>query len=325
MTVSTSAAMAEWTQKYGMSSRATCRTAQLELARTDERIWSLENDLGMPSVPFDREFPDRYRQIGIAEANLIGTASGLAQGGLIPFVNTFAVFATMRACEQLRVDVSYAKANVKIVGYYAGLSGGFAGPTHHSIEDLAVTTALPGFTVLSPADAYEAYLATKAAARHDGPVYLRASRADTPLVHRDELDFRIGEAVTLADGDDVTIVATGCLIVPRALEVAALLAEHGVSCRVLDVHTVKPLDTVAILRAARETGLLVTYEDHNMFGGLGSAVAGVVLGQEPVPVLRFGVPDVFANPSDDYEQILDMYGLGVRDVFEAIRLRRCRT
>lgn len=312
-----------WVTEHGTSSRTTCRVAQLDLARRDERVYSLENDLGLPSVPFGEEFPDRYKQIGIAEANLLGVAAGLSRSGRIPYVNTFAVFASMRACEQMRVDLSYPKANVKVVGYYTGLSGGFAGPTHHCTEDIAVTTALPGFTVLSPADAYEAYLATQAAAQVEGPVYLRASRGDTPMVYSSEYCFEIGKAVTLREGSDVTIIATGCLIVPRAVEVATRLASRGISCRVLNMHTLKPLDTSAIVAAVRETGLIVTYEDHNALGGLGSAVAGVVLENAPVPVLRFGVPDVFCTRSDEYEEILDLYGLGVSDVHDAI-VRRLR-
>jgi len=312
-----------WVSEHGTSSRTTCRVAQLDLARADERVYSLENDLALPSVPFGAEFPDRYRQIGIAEANLLGVAAGLAQSGRIPYVNTFAVFASMRACEQMRVDLSYPKANVKVVGYYTGLSGGFVGPTHHCTEDIAVTRALPGFTVLSPADAYEAYLATRAASRVEGPVYLRASRGDTPMVYSAEYPFEIGKAVTLREGSDVTIIATGCLVVPRAVEVASMLAARGISCRVLNMHTLKPLDTAAVVAAARETGLIVTYEDHNALGGLGSAVAGVVLENAPVPVLRFGVPDVFCTRSDEYEQILDLHGLGVQDVHDAI-VRRLR-
>ncbi|GLZ35189.1 transketolase [Lentzea sp. NBRC 105346] len=312
-----------WVAEHGTSSRTTCRVAQLELARSDERVYSLENDLALPSVPFGTEFPERYKQIGIAEADLFGVAAGLSMSGRIPYVNTFAVFATMRACEQLRVDLSYPKANVKVVGYYTGLSGGFAGPTHHSMEDIAVTRALPGFTVLSPADAYEAYLATKAAADIKGPVYLRASRGNTPMVYSGEYDFEVGKAVTLREGGDVTIIATGCEIVPRAVRVAERLATKGISCRVLNMHTIKPLDTDAIVAAARETGLVVTYEDHNVMGGLGSAVAGVVLEHAPVPVLRFGVPDIFCTRSDEYDEILDLHGLAVSDVFSAImgRLR----
>jgi transketolase len=313
-----------WVAEYGRSSRFTARMAQLELAREDERIFSLENDLGLPDVPFGKEFPDRYRQIGIAEANLIGSAAGLALRGKVPFVNTFAVFATMRACEQFRVDISYPNLNVKVVGYYTGLSGGLAGPTHHCTEDIAVTTALPNVTVLSPADSYEAYLAIKAAAVHNGPVYVRASRADTPMVYHREREFRIGAAVTLAEGDDVTIVATGCQIVPNALRAAELLAERGVSARVLNVHTIKPLDTAAIVKAAAETGLVVTYEDHNILGGLGSAVASAVLAECPVPVLRFGVPDRFCTLAADYAEIIDLHGFGPQHVSEAVLARLIR-
>lgn len=316
------ATLSTWADTYGSNSRVTCRMAQLELARADDRVFSLENDLALPSVPFDKEFPDRFVQIGIAEANLLGVAAGLALRGQIPFVNTFAAFATMRACEQLRVEVAYARTNVKVVGYYTGLSGGFAGPTHHSIEDIAVTRALPGLTVLSPADAYEAYQAVWAAAAHDGPVYLRASRAETPLVHRRETEFRIGEATTLVEGDDVTIIATGCLLVARALLAAELLAERGVSCRVVNMHTLKPLDERAVVAAARETGLVVTYEDHNEIGGLGTAVAGVVLSTTPVPVLRFGVPDRFSSPGAEYEDVLDQQGLSPRTVVEAVLRHR---
>ncbi len=310
-----------WVAEYGRSSRVTARRAQLELARSDERIFSLENDLGLPDVPFGEEFPDRYRQIGIAEANLLGSAAGMALRGKIPFVNTFAVFATMRACEQLRVDISYPNLNVKLVGYYTGLSGGLAGPTHHSTEDIAVTTSLPNLTVLSPADSYEAYLAIKAAATHVGPVYVRASRGDTPMVYREERDFRIGEAVTLVGGTDVTIVATGCQIVPNALRAADLLRERGVSARVLNMHTIKPLDKAAVLAAARETGLIVTYEDHNVYGGLGTAVASAVLAEYPVPVLRFGVPDRFCTLAADYEEIIDLHDFGPTRVCDAVLAR----
>jgi transketolase len=307
-----------WYAEYGLNSRVTSRRAQLELARDDERIFSVENDLGLPDVPFDKELPDRYLQVGIAEATQIGVAAGLAMVGKVPFVNTFAVFATTRACEQLRLDVGYNGANVKIVGYYTGLSGGHAGPTHHSIEDIAVTRAIPGMTVLSPADAYETYQAVRAAAAHPGPVYVRASRADTPAVYRQPFEFRIGPAVRLRDGDDVTIVATGCLMVAEALRLAELLAGDGVECRVINVHTLKPLDRPELLAAARQTRLLVTYEDHNVVNGLGSAVAALVSGEHPVPVLRYGVPDQFCAKTDEYEQMPARYGFGVEQVREGV-------
>jgi transketolase len=307
-----------WHAEYGLNSRVTSRRAQLEMAREDDRIFSVENDLGLPDVPFDKELPDRYLQVGIAEATQMGVAAGLAMRGKVPFVNTFATFATMRACEQLRLDIGYNNANVKIVGYYTGLSGGHAGPTHHCIEDIAITRAIPGLTVLSPADAYEMYYAIRAAAAHPGPVYVRASRAATPAVYQQPYEYRIGPVMRLRDGDDVTIVATGCLMVAEALRVAELLAGDGVACRVLNVHTLKPLDRPELLAAARETRLLVTYEDHNVVNGLGSAVAALVAEEHPVPVLRYGVPDKFCSKTDEYEQMPAMYGFGVEQVREGV-------
>ncbi|GAB2789354.1 transketolase family protein [Amycolatopsis magusensis] len=321
-------ALTEWYADYGLSSRTTARRAQLELAREDDRIFSVENDLGLPAVPFDKEFPDRYLQVGIAEADQIGIAAGMAVRGKIPFVNTFAVFGTMRACEQLRLDVCYNGAPVKVVGYYTGLSGGYAGPSHQCVEDIALTTAMPGMTVLSPADAYETYLAVRAAAAHPGPVYLRASRGPTPAVYgayRSPVEFRIGEAVVLRDnGDtgeataDVSILATGCQIVPMALEAAELLADNGIRARVVNVHTLKPLDRAAILAEARRSRLLVTYEDHNRVGGLGSLVAATVLGAHPVPVLSFGVPDQYCAQTAEYDEMLVRYGLGPAQVTTAV-------
>lgn len=319
------AGLAEWYATYGLSSRVTCRRAQLELAREDDRIFSVENDLGLPEVPFDKEFPDRYLSAGIAEADQIGIAAGLAARGKIPFVNTFAVFGTMRACEQLRLDVCYNGANVKVMGYYTGLSGGYAGPSHQCIEDIAITRAMPGMTVLSPADAYETYLATRAAAVHPGPVYIRASRGPTPAVYDQPVEFRIGEAVVLNDGGvtgtdpvDVSILATGCQIVPMALKAAELLASNGVRARVVNVHTLKPLDETAIIAEARRARLLVTYEDHNRIGGLGSAVSAAVLGEHPVPVLSFGVPDQYCVQTAEYDQMLVRYGLGPDNINSAV-------
>ena len=308
----------EWFEEYGLSSRVACRRAQLELARDNARIMSIENDLGMPSVPFEAEFPDRYVQVGIAEANLVSLASGMAARGAIPFVNTFASFATMRACEQLRLDVAYNRTNVKIMGYYAGTSGAWAGPTHHCIEDIAITRAIPGITVLSVADAYEAYLATKAAAAHPGPVYIRMGRADSPRVHEEEYDFTIGRATWLRRGDDVTIVATGVVVVATALRAAAMLDEHGISVGVLNVHTIKPLDHSAILDAARHSRLIVTAEDHSVIGGLGSAVTQLVLSEAPLPVLRTGIRDRFSEAAD-HDEILRREGVSASQLCELVR------
>lgn len=309
--------LSSWFEEHGLSSRLTCRQAQLELARRDHRIFSIENDLSAPEVPFASEHPTRSLQMGIAEANLLGVAVGLAQRGYIPFVNTFAVFGAMRACEQLRLDVAYNDANVKVMGYYAGVSGGWAGPSHQCIEDLAIAQAIPGLTVLSPADSYETYLATFAAATHPGPVYLRAGRAATPAVYHEEYDFQIGRAVTLREGGDVTIVATGGPIVSMAMEAADLLRRRHIDCGVLNVHTIKPLDSVAILAAARTSRLLVTMEDHNVLGGLGTRVAQLVSSEHPTPVVRVGIQDRYCA-ADDHQSILQGEGVSAVQVADLI-------
>ena len=315
--------LADWFSAHGLSGRVTCRQAQLDLAHRDERIFSLEGDLGLPSVPFAEELPEQYRQIGIAEANLMGVAAGMAMRGIKPFVNTFATFATMRACEQMRLDIAYHASNVTVVGYYAGISGGWAGPTHHCIEDIAIMRVLPNMTVLSPADAFEAYQATVAAARHEGPVYLRVGRSDTPRVHEHAQPFEIGRAMTLRDGGDATIVATGGLMVAEALRAAQLLEPHGLACRVLNVHTLKPLDVEALTAAARETSAVVTLEDHNVVGGLGSAVASLLAERHPVTVDRFGISDRYCVRCDDYEEMLSLHGIAAQDVCDGV-LRRLR-
>ncbi len=301
-------ASAEWIAAYGLSSRAVCRMAQLEIARADERVFSLEGDLGMYSVPFDRELPERFLQLGIAEGDMVSTAVGLALSGKIPFVNTFAVFLAMRACEQVRTGVAWRRANVKLVGAYAGISAGFAGPTHHCLEDLAILRALPNLVILSPADAVETYKATWAAAAHDGPVYLRLGRAETPQVYFHDYELAIGKAVVLTEGDDLALVATGNQMVAEAVDAAARLKDAGIGARVLNVHTVKPLDREAVLAAAA-TGAVVTVEEHNILGGLGGAVAQLLAQEAPAPLVRVGVQDRFCETVGSYEKMLPHYGL----------------
>jgi len=298
----------EWVATYTLSSRTACRMAQLDLARVEERLFSLEGDLGQYSVPFHSEIPDRFLQLGIAEADLVGTAVGLARRGKIPFVNSFAAFLSFRACEQVRLDVAYHRANVKLVGYYAGLSGGAAACTHSALEDLAIMRALPNMVVLSPADAVETYKATWAAAAHDGPVYLRVGRAETPQVYFGDYDFEIGRAVELVPGDDVALLATGNQMVAEAVAAAARLGKAGIGARVLDLHTVKPLDREAVLAAAA-TGAVVTIEDHSVLGGLGGAVAELLAQERPVPLIRLGVNDQFCEIVGPYEEMVPYYGL----------------
>lgn len=298
---------AEWIAEYSLSTRTACRKAQLDVARTDERVFSMEGDLGQYTIPFHLEFPRRFLQMGIAEADLVGTAAGLAMRGKIPFVNSFAAFLSFRACEQVRLEVAYHRTNVKVVGSYAGISGGAAAPTHHSYEDLAVLRAMPNLVLLSPADSVETWKATWAAYVHDGPVYIRVGRADTPQVYFGDYDFEIGKAVLLREGRDITLVASGAAMVWGALEAAKALANEGIEARVLDVHTIKPLDREAITAAAVETGALVTIEDHSILGGLGCAVAEAVLTSHPAPVVRVGIPDCFCETTGTFEEMLPEY------------------
>lgn len=307
----------EWLAEYTLSTRTACRKAQLDIARADERVFSVEGDLGQYTVPFHAEHPRRFLQMGIAEADMVGTAAGLALRGKIPFVNSFAAFLAMRACEQVRLEVAYHRANVKLVGAYAGISGGPAAATHHCVEDLAILRALPHLVVLAPADAIATVKATWAAYEHDGPVYLRVGRAETPQVHPGDFPFEIGKAVELRPGDDVALLATGSRMVWEALEAAALLAGEGIAARVLDVHTVKPLDREAIVAAAAETGAVVTAEDHNVLGGFGCAVAELLLAEQPVPVIRVGLGDLFCDRVGPYEEMLPVYGMDARAIAAA--------
>jgi transketolase len=308
----------EWIAAYSLSGRTACRKAQLDLARVEERLFSLEGDLGQYMVPFHREFPDRFLQIGIAEGDLVGAAVGLAMRGKIPFVNTFAGFLSMRACEQVRFDVACQGANVKLVGYVAGLSACFAGPSHHCIEDMAILRSMPNLVILSPADAVETYKATWAAAAWDGPVYLRVGRADTPQVYFGDYELTIGKAVVLAEGDDLAILATGNQMVAEAVAAAKQLRQAGIGARVLNVHTVRPLDREAVLAAAA-TGAVVTVEDHNVLGGLGGAVAELLAQEAPVPLVRVGVEDCFCETVGPYEEMVAHYGLDAAAIAAAAR------
>ncbi len=298
----------DWIARYTLSSRTACRIAQLELAREDERLFSLEGDLGQYSVPFHREHADRFLQLGIAEADLVGTAVGLARRGKVPFVNSFAAFLSCRACEQVRLDVAYHRANVKLVGYYAGLSGGPAAPTHHAVEDLAILRALPNLVVLSPADSVETCKAVRAAAAHDGPVYIRVGRAETPQVFFADYEFAIGKAVVLAPGDDVALLATGNQMVAEAVAAGRQLRAAGIGAAVVDVCTIKPLDRETVLAAAA-AGAVVTVEDHSVLGGLGGAVAELLAQEMPVPLVRVGVEDQFCEIVGPYEEMVPFYGL----------------
>ena len=286
-----------------------------QLGRENPNIIALEADVGSSSksIVFGKEFPNRYFNVGIAEANMVAMAAGFATTGKIPFANTFAAFMVLRAADPVRSLIAYTNLNVKLAGTYAGLSDSYDGASHHAIADIAFMRALPNMTVISISDPVEAELATRAAAAFVGPVYLRLSRAEVPVVFdKSTYDFRIGQGVTLVDGADLTIVATGYMLI-KALEAAEILSAKGIKARVVNIHTIKPIDRELIIACARETGAIVTAEEHNVFGGLGSAVAEVLAKNYPIPMEFVGVEDTFAE-SGDYEKLLAKYGLSARNI-----------
>jgi transketolase len=319
------AGSAEWVALHGLSAVETCRLAQRELARQDPRVFSLEADLGdFGGFAFRDEFPDRYVDVGIAEASLVGTAAGLALRGKIPLINTFASFVLMRAAEQVRLDLCYHRANAKIFGTFAGLQAGFSGPTHHCIEDIAIARSLPNMTVIAPADAVAAYWATLAAAAHPGPVYLRLAVDATPQVYGESCPFVLGKGNVLRDGGDLTLVAAGLTVVAAALAAADLLRGDGIAARVIDLHTIKPIDRELLAAAARDTGLIVTVEEHSVLGGLGGAVAEALGEDEPVRMRILGVPDAYCEQVGPHAEHLRRYGLDAAGIAAAARqaLRR---
>jgi len=256
---------------------------------------------------FKKKFPERFFDCGIAEGNMMTVAAGIATTGKIPFASTFAMFAAGRAFEQIRNSIGYPHLNVKIGATHAGVTVGEDGATHQCLEDLALMRTIPGMTVINPADATEARLAVEAAIKHEGPVYLRFGRLAVPVLFDENYKFEIGKGVLLADGSDVTLIATG-VMVDMAIKAKDILAQEGISARVINIHTIKPLDEELVIKAAKETGAIVTAEEHNIIGGLGGAVAECVSASCPVPVVRVGVEDKFGH-SGKVPALLEAYGL----------------
>ncbi len=270
---------------------------------------------------FSKTFPERFFQVGIAEQNMVGVAAGLGLYGKTVFATSFACFSSMRVCEQVRTDVAYPKLNVKIIGSHAGYVMGTLGTTHYAIEDIAIMRAIPNMVILSPADGAEVMKATFAAARYKGPIYLRFTGGENhPIVHADEFDFEIGKAIPLKEGNDLTLIGTGSLVA-ETLGAATLLEKDGISARVLDMHTIKPLDVEAVRKAARETGMIFTAEEHNVIGGLGSAVAEVLAEEgSSVKLVRIGAQDEFVHIAT-YPTLLDRCGFTSEKIYQTVKTR----
>ncbi|MGA2327226.1 MAG: transketolase C-terminal domain-containing protein [Bryobacteraceae bacterium] len=304
--------------KLGLATREAFGKTLVELGRENPNVWAVDADLSKSTYTslFAKEFPDRFVSCGIAEANMVGVAAGLALGGKIPFAASFSCFVLNKGFEQLRVAVAYPNTNVKIVGTHSGISIGEDGPSQMSIEDLSLTCALPGFVVLAPADEVATRALVRAAAAHLGPVFIRTGRPKAPVVYAPGQEFEIGKAIEVAGGSDVTLIASG-LLVAEAIRAREALASGGISARVIDIHTIKPLDRDAIRRAAQETGALVVAEEHLVDGGLGVRVAQVVAETCPCPMEFVGLTGYAESGSPD--GLLDKYGLRAVNLVAAAR------
>jgi transketolase len=302
-----------------VSTRETYGKTLIELGRENPNIVVLDADVSPSTMTsfFAREFPERFFNCGLEEQNMIGIAAGLAASGKTVFATTFVVFVVCRCFDQLRLHLSQPNLNVKIVATHSGISVGEDGASHHAIEDLALCCALPSFTVVVPADAIETAEAIRVAASDYGPFYIRLSRPKTPIVYPEGYHFTLGRAVTMRQGKDATVITAG-IMVAKALEAADILAKQGIDCRIINMHTLKPLDEAAIVKAASETGAIVVAEEHLAQGGLGSRVAQTVAKKKPVPMEFVNLGDRYAV-SGKAEELLQRYGLTARDIEESVK------
>ena len=298
-----------------IATRDSYGNALVECAKEYDNLVVLDADLAeaTKTIMFKKKFPERHFDCGIAEGNMVSVAAGVAATGKIPFVSTFAMFAAGRSFEQIRNSIGYPHLNVKIGATHAGISVGEDGATHQCLEDIATMRTIPGMAIINPADAVEAFAAVEYAINHYGPVYLRFGRLAVPVFNdKETYKFEFGKGVVLSEGTDVTIVATG-LMVGMAVEAKEMLAAEGISAKVINIHTIKPLDKELIVESAKATGAIVTAEEHNIIGGLGSAVAEAVTEAYPVPVLRVGVEDQFGR-SGKVPPLLEYYGLTAKNI-----------
>lgn len=303
-----------------IATRESYGNALVELGKEHDDLVVLDADLAgaTKTGTFKKEFPDRHFDCGIAESNMMGIAAGIATTGMVPFASTFAMFAAGRAFEQVRNAIGYPHLNVKIGATHAGISVGEDGATHQCNEDIGLMRTIPGMTIISPSDDVEAKAAVKAAYEMEGPVYLRFGRLAVPVINDNpDYKFEIGKGVTLREGSDVAIIANG-LCVSSALEAADMLAADGIQAKVINIHTIKPIDADLIIAAAKETGKVVTVEEHSVIGGLGSAVCEVLSEQNPVPVKRIGINDVFGE-SGPATALIEKYGLDGKGVYQSVK------
>ena len=290
-----------------------------DLAATDKRIVVLDGDTGSSTFTslFEAKYPDRFFQMGITEQNMLGMAAGMASLGLVPIVSTFSCFIVSRAHDSIRVLIAQPRANVKLMGGYAGLLAGMTGKTHLMFDDISIMRAMANMTVVAPADEVETRSALKAIIEYDGPVYFRLTRSNSPIVFDDDYEFELGKAVTVRDGTDVTVFSTG-VQTARAYEAAEALALEGIDVHLVHVPTIKPLDVDAVVAAATKTGLVVTTEEHTIIGGLGGAIAEALAVNAPTPMILHGLQDVFGESGPD-DALLDKYGISAEKTAAAIR------
>ena len=303
-----------------IATRESYGNALVELGAEHDNLIVLDADLAAATKTgvFKKAYPDRHIDCGIAECNMMGIAAGLSTTGIVPFASTFAMFAAGRAFEQVRNSIGYPHLNVKIGATHAGISVGEDGATHQCNEDIALMRTIPGMVILNPADDVEAKACVKAAYEYNGPVYLRFGRLAVPVINdRPDYKFELGKGVVLREGKDVTIVATG-LCVSSALEAAEKLATDGIDAKIINIHTIKPLDEELIVAAAKETGKVVTVEEHSVIGGLGSAVCDVLSANVPTKVLKIGINDVYGESGPALE-LIEKYGLGINGIYEKVK------
>ena len=302
-----------------IATRESFGKALVELGKENKDVVVLTADLAGATKTslFEKEFPDRFINVGIAEQNLIGISAGLATTGKIPFASTFAMFAAGRAYDQIRNSVAYPKLNVKICGTHAGVTVGEDGATHQMLEDLGMMRGLPNMTVMCTSDDRETKWAVEEISKMDGPVYLRLCRLNTPQIYGEEQDFKIGKGVQIGNGTDATVFATG-VVVPEAIKAKEELEKQGINIRVVDIHTIKPIDKELIIKCAKETKKLVSIEDHNIIGGLGSAISEVLTEEYPAKLIRMGMKDRFGE-SGPAKELLRYFGLTSEDIIAVVK------